>query len=473
MPTPPKPTQPNNDKPATPPPDDQSKAPEVLKFEGSNAEIVREFLDVPVPPKQEEPEKKPAPKKTAPKAAPAAPAAAPLDIDKLGEAVGRGVATALEAREKKDAPPAEEPKPPTKPEDATPWLTPAERRYLPVLERMAKDNPESYKDLAARFTTARKLEAEYRAKWEKDKENKGKEFDPEAEEHNEFYASPEMQVDWEDIDFQETLADMKAEEKVARARSETDGKLSEMEKRERERDMQPKVAAEMNLAGETVLSLVGQGFELVAKDGRVDQIAVKRLNDEDPEIASVVFSAATAVQRFAEENFRLHSGLKQFDPKNMTALQQSIMQFAVKQESEMMAQPVANRLDGQGRSFLPSIKYYELPPEKRKLHWTFNARELNLLKAKEVAEEAKIQTKAIEERFIARAKKRNLIKEEERIPETQKPPPIRLGLRQFERNGDDEKPNSPEGGGSPGVVPSDNGRIPRPKTANPVADSLL
>lgn len=453
---------PSTDKPA-----DKAKVkPADLDLSGAEA-LVQSFLDgkpTVVPEKKKaktekpavEPEKEKTDAKTEPakpgvnpKPAPAKPkhtqppAPVPLTAEQIAAAAAEGVARVFPKPEKKDSPQD------SKPDDS--WLTDADRRRLTNLEQMEKMYPDKYKGLPARYRTSKKALLDYAKKWES--EHPGEEFDETAEEHQQFLDSND--IDWEDEDYLEAAAEIKAAAKVAESQKTTDQKLSAIERKEKLREAQPIIYAEQTKAAQVLWKEMGEAFAgLVDENGNFNAEKAKVFVESDPVTFGVRLNAAKALDAEVAELYKLMgvpgltddqgkpltTALIDFNPKN--EIHVNLDKFASEQEARMRKLSAADQQDAEGRAFLPYADYYKVPEKERGKYWTFTANDLAVLRAQDLAARAQKMIAEEEEKYQKWAKARgiNIETKSGTSKQGEEPEP------EVETVGAVEKPASPSGG---------------------------
>lgn len=362
-----------------------------------------------------------------------APQATDVDYGKIAEAAGRGVAEAMEKKEK------------AKPEPAKTlefeWLSDDDRADIPILQAMEKMNPDKYKGLAKQYADSIKKAQDYQKTWEK--ENHGRDFDPNADEHNEFYATTE--VDWPDRDFIRAAAKLESEAEVNRVKQETDKQLKAFERKDALREMEPRTVAEGQRNAKTMFDALGEDYaKVIQADGKVDRAVVEKLHTEEPIKAEIIFGAVSTAENEARETFRLFNGAAEFDPKNQMHV--NISNYTLAQEREMMKLPADQRHDTEGRVFLPADKYWALKPDERANHWTFGPHEINTLRTAEILFNVKKIVAEQEKKLEQWATKRGFSKNGKE-PEKQDKAPEKAKEPTPDPDDDEpEKPVSPTGG---------------------------
>jgi hypothetical protein len=346
------------------------------------------------------------------------PSAAP-DYEKIAEAAARGVASAIQpkATEKKE-----------EPKQKYEFLSEDEREEIPVLEQMEKSNPTKYKGLTEKFTSAVKARQEYEAKWES--ENPGKEFDPDAEEHNEFFSKNE--VDWKDRDYAEAIADIKVSKMQSQMEKKTDAKIGELTARDKARELEPTAISESKQTGRALFTALGDEFkDVLSEAGTINQDAIKKAYEADPVKAKLVFDSANALETLAAENVRLFNGVVAYDANNVNHAYLS--NYASNQEKAMEQLSLKEKKNENGQMFSPAADYYKMNKADRAKHWTFSAKDLNMLLSADQIRTVKATIVADEKMLDERAAKRGYKKEVKAESELDENPPAERGVERVEK----------------------------------------
>lgn len=424
--------------PATPEPPKAGDKEAIAGFVKSHFEghkLAAKKPDAPVVAKTDEVPPKPPVKPTAKKPAKpvaATPVAKEIDYDRLASTSAAAAAIAVvEAMEKnkKEAPAAVE-------ADLS-FLDNEERSKLPALEQLEKMYPEKYKGLSKKFTDSIKSAADYEAEWVK--ANPSKEFDPEAEEHNDFYNRNE--VKWDDDDYTDARVELRSKKIGEEATKPLTEKISKIEADERRRQIEPTATnAARNTAKTMFDALGGEYVNVVANNGAIDASVIKKLSEDSPEIANAVFTSARDLEMLSAENIRLDSAVISYDQNNQ--LHSRLATYATNQEQAMMSLPEQDRLNKDGKSFMPSAQYVKLTQAQRSKHWTFTAADLNVLLAADTVVNLKEMMTNHEAMLTRELTKRNGGKP---IPVIAAAAPA-AKPNPTARNGEVEKPLSPSGG---------------------------
>lgn len=357
----------------------------------------------------------------------AAPVVQPPSIDeeKLGASIAAGLAPHLKQSKADDKKPD--------PDEIT---DPKEKRRVEILFHMEQmpEFSERYKGLAERYKDVNKKAREYKAKWVA--ENPGQEFDEEADEHRETLDALDAQIAYDDEDYQEALADIRADKRFAEKKGELDSRLSEVERTEKARGEAPKIQSVAADAGNTVWKDLGDDFkDVVTEEGGINLEALKAIEDSDPIKHEIAMAAATTAEAAAAEIYKLANGLAAYNPKN--PIHANLGSFAVQKEQEMTARPAEDQLDDHGRSFVTKEQYGKLTEKQRAKHWTFSSDDLIFLHNRAIAKKAKLDLAMEEEKFKRRAKARGLLKDDDSQGAE------KAGRREVEREDEGEPDDSP------------------------------
>jgi hypothetical protein len=358
------------------------------------------------------------PKAEKPKAAKPKPKAAPVQHPLTQEQI---VAAAAEGAARAVAPKPEPKKEAPKP-DAE--LSDANRLEAEVLDHLGKINPK-YKETGAKYRTSLKLLADYQKKWEA--ANEGQEFDPEADEHEDFYAKND--VHWDDQDFLRAAVDLGVEQKLATKLEEhdkttvkkLDDRLAEIERERLQETTMPEVNAQVNTAAKGFWDALGDQFEGLVKEENgahvIDSEKLKAI-EADPDLANLVFGAAQQLQAEVGELYKLMTTKKtrdgrafqlaQFDKDN--PVHAAVAAFCDEVDQAFASKPEEDQLDEKGRRFLPAEEYFKRLKTDRKAteegFWTPTFDDLKAIRVARTAKATKDRIESEEKRLEAFAQRR-------------------------------------------------------------------
>lgn len=287
---------------------------------------------------------------------------------------------------------------------------PAEQRKLKVFEQMEKAYPDRYKGHTAKYKAAiREMDA-YATRWEK--ENNGQEFNPDDPIHDDFISKNEAKYAYDTDDFSESLADLKADERVSeRLKTELEpmrGEIDEFKRDKRAREEHDKIVGAAVDGRNTFWKELGGEFDgIVKEDGSLDADKAKALSEGETSFAfDEAAKSAQMSSAYSALLYRLGNGIEKFDDKNQAhAL---MVDFAMQSEEKIMSRPESDREDSQGRSFVPQSQYERLSENDRKQHWTFTYADLAYLFSKQTAKQCRQKIENEEKRFSEYAKKRGI-----------------------------------------------------------------
>lgn len=330
----------------------------------------------------------------------------------------------------------------------TSFMTDSEKRKLPVLERMAAMYPDRYKDITRKYVDNLKAIAEYQSAWEK--ENPGEAFDPDDKQHNDFYAKHEL--GWDEDDETEARVEMAADKRIKAIEEKTGAKLTELEAREKRRELEPQVFAESKRVGKQVFDIVGGAFkDLLNENGYTKADVLKKIQDEDPLAAQVIFNEVSQIEAWAAENYKLFNGAVAFDAQN--PVHGFLAKFAAAQEQDILALPKEEQRNAEGKKFAKSTDFVRMPEEKRASYYTLSVSELNNLLAAEFGAKAAKALESERKRIDEMAQKYGYTKANGATPLPVTPPPV-----------EDDAPAQITTTRVPITTPGANGNIPAAKT---------
>jgi hypothetical protein len=340
-------------------------------------------------PKEDKPQIAPkVEKKPKPVIAPASPSPI-IDAEQIASAVETGV--------KRGMTPAELPAPKDESESLTPEM---KRKYL-TLERMAKNNASMAEKPKQFLESVKKLET-YKAEWLA--KNKGKTFSLDDDEHAEFLQGND--VSWDDDEYVEALAELKAEGIINKVEKKFEGKLSEIEKRERARNAVPEVNAHMKTTAKVLFNELGAEFERVLDaSGTFNPVEMRALIEKNP-VYEDLLPIAQHTEEVAGEIYRIANGLSQFSETN--PVHREIIGFATSEEKRLRSQPADKQLNAEGKVFATSDEWEKLKPAEQKSRWHFTDKDLSALYAFSQAKRAKEIIKLSNDRVEKTIKARGL-----------------------------------------------------------------
>lgn len=195
----------------------------------------------------------------------------------------------------------------------------------------------------------RKAEA-YAERWEK--ENQGKTFDPDDDEHNEFYAA--LEKPWSDHEFRMAENEIAAERVASRKEKGSQAKIEELTQGTARMELKPVVVQTFNNVAAELAKAVG-AFEKISKS------SFDKFMDEDPITAEAIARNLQPMQALVETIIEID------DPKGRIPLDQSnpnhVAWLNLLAEKE---QQYAGVKDDSGKLFATRSEYHSLTPSERR-----------------------------------------------------------------------------------------------------------
>ncbi len=285
------------------------------------------------------------------------------------------------------------PEPVKRPEEN---LTTAERRQFDVYQELESSQPERYKGVTGKFIKSLADIQDYKKTWAKD--NPGQKFDPDAEEHNDFFARVEPEVDQDDWD--DARTNIRARQIASESVKPLNEKMQAMEQERARAAIEPFIQ-QKSIEGVTML-LNEFDQELAAKIRTPE--GVKELTESDPITAGILNHTAGIMTTLAAEIVRLHdetAGIP-YNPQN--PVHKEIADFIVGQEARISKLPLQDRTRD-GKRFIGRLAYRQLPPEEKGNYWFLGQDDITYLLAQKYALEAKRIRDSEVEKFNKTAEK--------------------------------------------------------------------
>lgn len=326
----------------------------------------------------EEPAKKPAKRK------PAAPRAAPptrVDQDRIAEVAATAAVRAVQTAQV--AP---------KPGDQDD-LTPEVKRRIDVYAELERMDPKRYSGIAKKLSDFQKAELKRAEQWEAS--HPGERYDSESEEHSDWYARNEVNVDREDFEdarirvAASKLVDERYKPEIERARTEA-----------RKIAIEPKAKMAANHVTASVLSAV--------TDKPLTEEEYTRLREEDPEALEIATEIDKAYRPIGEAIPLLWGGVVPFD--NRRYEHKSALEMLKKFEAEIAENDDIQIRDG--KQWLPLSQFERIPEDQRRDYWAINEEDLVKYVAVTAASEAKERHEKVLKRLEKMAEKRGWVRKD-------------------------------------------------------------
>lgn len=263
--------------------------------------------------------------------------------------------------------------------DDSETLSDADRRDLEVFKYLEKTNPTKYEGASKKFLKFTKEFDKYRTKWEE--ENQGKEFDPQAEDHDQFYAKHQPPHDPDDVE--EARINMRVEAKLKEKDRESDDRYGKLETKIIEQELAPEI--DKRAAG-AVAAMVGEVDKDLAKvlaEKGPDAVA-----EADPIAFDVLDRSASDLRQALAELEKLShpSGRFKFDDKNR--IHGFLDSFATNLERSFKNLPLDEQVRD-GKVFATQAEMRSMPKEQRSRYWAMGPEDIAAALVSETAAGAK------------------------------------------------------------------------------------
>jgi hypothetical protein len=284
-------------------------------------------------------------------AAPVTPPAAPpperppRKLESAAEAAERAIKEATERL-------AKAPTPPSQPEPE-PEADPATAYRIQALEILQRNPKFKGRDLKGEYVEYMGKVERYEAEWTK--ANPGEKFDIDDDRHDGWCEQHEPDISEEDIRIAETQV----------------GTLQVVDDRKREEE-------DLHLARKLVSTAAVSAQSSVADiltfpDGEKSKTyeTIEALEEEDPIAA---FAASTYVPQAASVSTAIVTLLtpgSPIQPDRSNPMHREVLRQVAHYETEIMRLPAEQRIDGQGRRYVPENEYVKMTPADRAKAWTF------------------------------------------------------------------------------------------------------
>ena len=321
----------------------------VLKFKPAPKKKVEPKTEEPAPPAPPEAPPAPAapePPKTIVSKKKAAATPPPPDITQIATAATTAAVRALRGEPKTEAPAA-------KPEDA---LTPADRYDYDVAAKLAEINPK-YKDAPAIILNHVKKSEAYATRWET--ANPGKAFNPNDDEHSEFYDS--LETPWTEQEFRKAATKLETAEETDQIRREVGEKIKTLERDNARLELGPIIDRTFVSAAKNM----AKGLHVQDKfktEGDFD-----KFQEEDPITAKAMTEILGPIHPLIEAIVQIDEPKGRFPIDHNNPVHQAWMQLLAEKEAQYAG------VDNAGKMFASRIEYSRMNPAQRAKHWYLTA----------------------------------------------------------------------------------------------------
>jgi hypothetical protein len=273
----------------------------------------------------------------------------PIDAGSIARQAAAAATTAAVAALGPSLKPAPAPEP-----DPTEGLKPQDRHKYEVAKFLSDTDPH-YKTAPRQILDQVKRAEAYANRWEN--QNPGKLFNPEDEEHNDFYDSiPEP---WSELEFAKAERSMERHSLKEELKREYDTELSSIRETNARLELKSHVDQKYDMAVGQLIKGLGEDVDKTIRTGGVD-----KLEETDPITAQALVDAVKGIQPLIETMVQIDDpkGRIKVDMKN--PLHQAWSEIVT--EGENLC--VGHVLDD-GRTFARRADYARMNDAQRSKHW--------------------------------------------------------------------------------------------------------
>lgn len=242
---------------------------------------------------------------------------------------------------------------------------------------------EKFAGKRAEYVKFAKKEDTYIKGWLAD--NPGKEFDPESDDHTDFYEANEPEVSERDIRRAEIRLEAKplAEQMATEKSKGIQDRLEQFESADKIRETAPKIQENIGIAFGAALSAMSPDIlKLVGEKGH------EALKESDPEAAAVMEEIGPRIVGAIDASVKLFAmDGKGFDSNN--ELHQEVATTALNMEKEFAEYDIAQLTQPDGKTFVTRHAWNQMTPQQREKHWIVGAQEVNMALTAKYADKVK------------------------------------------------------------------------------------
>lgn len=319
----------------------------------------------------------------------------------------------------------------SKPEDV---LTAGDLHEFEVAGFLGATNPK-YKDAQKVILEHAKKADAYATSWEAS--NKGKVFDPEDDEHDEFYTA--LKKPWSDAEFHSAEIEMTAEKATKKISEQYDRKIADLEME----------SARGGLAGVVERTVAVAAVLLAKKTGNdiYDRIAknnFENFSEEDPITANALAEAVGQLKPLIETAIQLDDPKARFKFNPDDEIHREWNRLMLEKESQF-----AGVDDHSGKRFATRSDFAKMGATERSKHWYLTTEHLIESLVEDASETVKSTVEKEKERQTKIALSLGFVPREDSSKTKDKPDATKNGKahKEEEPKPDSTKPASPASGG--------------------------
>jgi len=353
--------------PMTPSKPPEKKAEDKPKEEADSTPEPKEKAKETPPPKEEKAAEKPKKTKAPDRIIPASELLGDQDDS---DAITKAATAAATAAVKAMAPQKQQ-----ETKEAAPEIPEDLQDQLDVLKELeTEDRFKGITKKAVEFARKGGVEEQYIKQWRK--ENPGKEYDPDDQEHSEFYDENDPTAQHEDFDraFKRAEKKLLKREAVEEVRKEFEPRLQEQATERRRQEIEPQIDEEAKESVRSAAAAISEDLRktLIEKGG-------PSVAEEDPLAAQVIDEVLPRYLPIQEEAVRIFTNLTPLNPGKLTHAQAQVietikeLQWAIQNDPHQQIRQVRTQYGVINQRFMPMAEYHKLSEEAQAQAWTIRS----------------------------------------------------------------------------------------------------
>lgn len=252
-----------------------------------------------------------------------------------------------------------------------------------IYNELAARDPKKYGDIKKRLAEAHRKEQEYIAKWQED--HPDEDFDPDAQEHENFFTRNEVSVSKGDLRAAERSV---IRRQVSEEAKEEIKKVSQPIEESRTRsELAPVVQGHVDSVLLSAIKEIDPSYE----EYTTSREKLNELGQKDPLLEDVLMEVLPQASKMIEETYLIGSGKVEFNPKK--PMHSQFKDTVEDMEQRITSLPPRDRVfvgqDGVPRIFATWSQYESMSPQERSRHWVLTPSDIAGFIEKTAIEEAK------------------------------------------------------------------------------------
>jgi len=246
-----------------------------------------------------------------------------------------------------------------------------------VFNQMEKSDPDKYKGIKGKFAKFVDASKAYQKEWIAS--NPDEEFDPESDEHADFYAKNEPKYTQTDFKKAEKRVDMA--DVLGEVEKKYQDRIEELEDRiSRKTESQPKAKESAESAIREMVKQVSPDMEKV-----IDEKGLEEAEKHDPLVFDKISGAADTLSTMVYEIEQNQSRHGVFSPNSRNETHKAVAEFVKGREKYVKSLPASSQT-WNNKAFATNAEYSRMSQESRDNHWTIDAMLLKTELVKEVSQ---------------------------------------------------------------------------------------